>query len=59
MYTKDCVIKGGSVVTASSSSVADVHVADGVVRDIGPGLADKLVGVDVIDAKGKYVLPEA
>jgi dihydropyrimidinase len=57
MYTKDCVIKGGSVVTASSSSVADVHVADGVVRDIGPGLADKLVGVDVIDAKGKYVLP--
>ena len=49
------MIKGGSVVTASSSSVADVHVADGVVRDIGL-LADKLVGVDVIDAKAS-ILP--
>src|SRR5579885_3053043 len=49
------LIRGGLVVTASDSTVADVFVQDERISLIGENLdvhADK-----VIDATGKYVLP--
>ncbi len=51
------VIKGGTIVTAADTYVADVLVVDEKVQVIGRGL-----GTDaerVIDAKGKYILPGA
>lgn len=53
----DLLIKGGKVVTASGSFIADVAVKDGIIAAIGKDLdvsADKTV-----DAAGKLVLPGA
>ena len=47
------VIKGGTVVTADLSYVADVRVENGVSTEIGPNLA----GAEVLDATGCYVMP--
>ena len=54
--TTATVIRNGRVITASDDYVADVLLADGVVRAIGIDLA---VGQDVVevDARGLYVLP--
>jgi dihydropyrimidinase len=56
MNTTATVIRNGRVITASDDYVADVLLADGVVRAIGTDLA---VGDDVVevDARGLYVLP--
>ena len=51
MKTK--VIKGGTVVTADLSYVADVKIADGRIVEIGPNLS----GDQVLDATGCYVMP--
>lgn len=53
----DLLIKGGTVVTAKESFIADVAVNEGKIAAIGTGLnidADK-----VVDATGKLVLPGA
>lgn len=53
----DLLIKGGTVVTAKESFIADVAVDEGKIAAIGTGLnidADK-----VVDATGKLVLPGA
>ena len=47
------VIKGGTVVTADLSYVADVKVEGGVIVEIGSGLS----GDTVLDATGCYVMP--
>jgi len=47
------VIKGGTVVTADLSYVADVKVEGGVITGIGPNLS----GDKVLDASGCYVMP--
>lgn len=51
------LIKSGLVVTASKSFVADVYVENEVISAIGNNLANK--ADEVIDAKGKYILPGA
>ena len=53
----DLLFKGGTVVTATESYIADVAVKDGKISAIGTNLevsADK-----VVDAKGKLILPGA
>ena len=57
----DLLIGGGTVVTASGSSRADVLIRDGSIASIDPGLgalgADQ--DVEVVDATGLLVLPGA
>ncbi len=51
------LIKGGLIVTSTGRYVADVYVENGTIKTIGRDLdypAD-----EVVDAKGKYVLPGA
>ncbi|MBU2091409.1 MAG: dihydropyrimidinase [Alphaproteobacteria bacterium] len=50
----DLVIRGGTVVTASDTSVCDVGVKEGVIVALGRDLAK---GTREIDATGKLVLP--
>lgn len=53
----DLLIRGGTVVTPTDSFKADIMVDGGKIAAIGadlPGKAD-----EVVDAKGKYVLPGA
>ncbi len=47
------VIKGGTIVTADLTYVADVLVEGGVITQIGPDLR----GDEVLDATGCYVMP--
>ncbi len=47
------VIKGGTVVTADLSYVADVLIEDGVIAEIGENLS----GDEVLDATGCYIMP--
>ncbi|WP_428925435.1 dihydropyrimidinase [Marinibacterium sp. SX1] len=47
------IIKGGTVVTADLTQLADVCIEDGVITAIGPDLA----GDEVLDATGCYVMP--
>jgi dihydropyrimidinase len=49
----DLVIRGGTVVTAGSSGVADVGVENGKITALGGGLRGKRM----LAAEGKYVLP--
>jgi len=51
----DKVIKGGTVVTASDTTNADVGIQGEVITAIGLDLPTE--GAEVIDAKGRYVLP--
>ena len=51
----ELLIKGGTIVTATDTYVADVAVKDGKIVLIGSGLAGD--AATVIDAGGKYVLP--
>ena len=50
----DTVVRGGTVVTASGSSRADVAVTGGRVSAIGPDLVDD---AEIVDAAGLLVLP--
>ena len=52
----DLLIKGGKVVTAKSTFKADVAVKNGKISAIGTNLKPEK-GTEVVDAKGKYVLP--
>ncbi len=47
------VIKGGTIVTADLTYTADVLIEDGLITQIGAGLA----GDEVLDATGCYVMP--
>ncbi|MCL4464943.1 MAG: dihydropyrimidinase [Chloroflexi bacterium] len=51
------LVKGGTIVTAADTYVADVLVVDEKVQAIGQNLQAE--AERVIDAKGKYVLPGA
>ena len=54
----DLLIKNGTIVTAESTYKADIAVKDGKIQSIGQNLKP-LKGTEVIDAKGKLVLPGA
>jgi dihydropyrimidinase len=54
MESYDLIIKNGIVVTPSEEFVADIGICQGKVTDISQEL---LNGKNVIDAKGKYVIP--
>ncbi|MFP6636997.1 MAG: amidohydrolase family protein, partial [Dehalococcoidia bacterium] len=47
------VVKGGTIVSASDSVLADVAIRDGKIAAIGIDLE----GDEIIDAKGHYVIP--
>ena len=49
----DTVIRGGTVVTAADTFVADIGITNGVIAAVGLSLD----GAKVIDASGKLVLP--
>ena len=49
----DLVIRGGTIATAETTFQADIGVTDGKIAGIGEGLA----GQDVIDARGRLVMP--
>jgi len=54
----DLVIRGGTVVTAAGSSVADVAVRGGIIEAIEPDLSSPAASAErVIDATGLLVLP--
>jgi dihydropyrimidinase len=56
----DLVIRGGTVVTATSTRRADVAVHGGVIEAIEPDLAGPAAGArGVVDATGMLVLPGA
>ena len=52
----DLLIKGGTVVTATSSFKADVAVKNGKISAIGANLKPEKK-TEVVDAKGKMILP--
>jgi dihydropyrimidinase len=51
----ETILKGGTIVTASDTYVADVGIADGKIAAIGMNLESE--GATIVDAKGKYVIP--
>jgi dihydroorotase-like cyclic amidohydrolase len=52
----DVVVAGGNVVVGNAEPVvADIGIADGTIRSIGEALS----GEEVVDARGKLVLPGA
>ena len=51
----DLLIKGGTVVTATSSFKADVAVKNGKISAIGANLKPEKK-TEVVDAKGKMIL---
>lgn len=62
------LIKNGHVVNADSEKVCDILVEDGIIKEIGEGIAEKYSMADttsdmscvideIIDATGKYVMP--
>ncbi len=54
----DLVIRGGTVVTASGSRLADVAVSGGVITAIEPDLSGRAAGAGrVLEATGMLVLP--
>ena len=52
----ELLVRGGTVFTPDGPRVADVLVDDGVITRVDSGLRSN---GDVVDAKGKYVLPGA
>ncbi|TCK93222.1 dihydropyrimidinase [Natranaerovirga hydrolytica] len=53
----DLIIKNGTIVTSTETYKGDIAVKDGKIEAIGNCLQEE--GVNVIDAKGKLVLPGA
>lgn len=49
------VIKGGIIVTAGDTYNADILIDNGIIKEIGANIASG--NHEVIDAKGKYVIP--
>jgi 5-methylthioadenosine/S-adenosylhomocysteine deaminase len=58
---KELLIKGGNVVTVDPAigdlPVGDVLVRDGRIVDVGPNLTTSETDADVIDARGRLVIP--
>lgn len=52
----ELLIRGGTVYAPDGPRAADVLVSDGVITRVEPGMSS---GGQVVDAKGKYVLPGA
>lgn len=50
------LIKGGTVVNATGSEMADVYIEDRLIKQVGTNL-DIPGGTRVIDATGKLVMP--
>jgi dihydroorotase-like cyclic amidohydrolase len=57
----ELLVRGGTVVTAAGSKIADVHVQDGSITAIEADLSRiaESAAVDVVDATGLLVLPGA
>ncbi|GAA0077374.1 dihydropyrimidinase [Clostridium sp. CTA-5] len=49
------LIKNGTVVTASNTYNGNIYIEDGLIKEIGINLIKK--ADEIIDAKGKYVIP--
>jgi dihydropyrimidinase len=58
VFELDLLIKNGTIVTAESTFKADIAIKDGKILSVGQGLKP-LKGTEVVDAKGKLVLPGA
>lgn len=58
VFELDLLIKNGTIVTTKSTFKADIAVKDGKIMSIGLGIKP-LKGTEVVDAKGKLVLPGA
>jgi len=54
----DTIVKGGTITTASESYIGDIGIANGKIVALGRDLQSDN-GANVIDAKGKQVLPGA
>lgn len=52
----ETLVRGGTVVTAEGQRRADVRCRDGLIAEVGPGLAAS-PGAAVIEADGCYVMP--
>ena len=52
----ELIVRGGTLVTATGRSEGDVRIRDGVITEIGSGLAGSAVARE-ISAKGMLVLP--
>ncbi|GMV06859.1 MAG: dihydropyrimidinase [Gemmatimonadota bacterium] len=52
----EILVRGGRVVNADGAVDADVRIVDGVIAEVGPGLAPG-AGARVLDAAGRLVLP--
>ena len=56
----DLIVRGGTVVTAGGSVVADIAIDGGFIRAVEPDLSGMAAGADrIIDATGLLVLPGA
>lgn len=56
----DLIIKNGTIVTAEATFKGDVAVKDGKINAVAENLnPDEYPGAEVVDAKGKLVLPGA
>lgn len=53
----ELLLKGGTVYTPEGPREADVHVADGVITQVAPGL--RSARATIVSARGMYVLPGA
>lgn len=49
------LIKNGTIVTASDTYIGDIYIEDGIIKEIATNL--NISSDEIIDAKGKYVLP--
>ena len=49
------LIKNGTIVTASDTYIGDIYIEDGIIKEIGTNL--NISSDEIIDAKGKYVIP--
>lgn len=49
------LIKNGTIITASDTYNGDIYIEDGIIKEIGTNI-DR-TSDEIIDAKGKYVIP--
>ena len=50
------LVKGGTVVTAEETKLADVLCIDGKIQQVGDGIENP-AGTEIIDASGQYIMP--
>ena len=53
---RTCIIRNGKIVTRERILDGDLVFSDGVLTQVG-GSADEPTGAEVVDARGRYVLP--